>query len=456
MLRLPRSLSVRLFLIMIGAVILAVLLTMTLAQRDRSKALRQIRLHAAISHLTDAITLLAPLPPSARIAAAVGLNPREWVVSFDPAGAERRDRPVPELAWVLSKRLGARARVESGWIEEPSDCGAKPEPCVLAGKTAVVDVRFEDGQRLQLGYRRVRERPPPHEQKGFLVGVALFSGILAAASWWAVRLALRPLRRMTRAAEDFGRDVMHPPMDETGPQEVRQAARAFNAMQQQIRHHMAERTQILAAITHDLKTPLTRMQLRLEQCTDRALQNKLRDDLAAMRSLVDEGLELARSLDNAEPLQVVDLGALLQSLCDDAADTGQDVVLESAEIPSGLLVHGRPNALRRVFENLIDNAVKYGRHARIHLDQQSKRVQVRIRDAGTGIPKDRQRDVLLPFIRLEDSRSRDTGGTGLGLAIAANLLSSQQGRLALRNHPEGGLEATVELTLIAPAPTARR
>src|SRR5690606_21265755 len=136
-----------------------------------------------------------------------------------------------------------------------------------------------------LGYRRVRERPPPHEQKGFLVGGALFSGILAAASWWAVRLALRPLLRMTRAAEDCGRDVMHPPMDETGPQEVRQAGRAFNAMQQQIRHHMAERTRILAAITHDLKTPLTRMQLRLEQCTDRALQNKLRDDLAAMRSL---------------------------------------------------------------------------------------------------------------------------------------------------------------------------
>lgn len=447
----PRSLSVRLFMIMLGGVILSVVLTAGLAQRDRSKALRHFRLHAAISHLSDVITLLAPLSAPSRTDTAAGLNPQEWLVTFDPREAQRRPKPVPELAWILSKRLQGRARVESGWVEEPADCGAGPGPCVLAGKTAVVNVRFADGQRLQIGYRKVRERAPPHEQKGFLTAVAVFTGILAAASWWAVRLALRPLRRMTRAAEAFGRDMMHPPLDEAGPQEVKQAAQAFNAMQRQIRHNLAERTRILAAVTHDLKTPLTRMRLRLEQCTDPALQDKLRDDLAAMRALIDEGLELARSLDTAEPMQAVDLGALLQSLCDDAADIGQDVRFENAEMPSGVLVYGRANALRRVFDNLIGNAVKYGRLARLRTQFGKRKITVKIRDAGPGIPEDRLQDVVQPFIRLEDSRSRDSGGTGLGLAIAANLLASQQGKLDLRNLPEGGLEAAVQLTLLSRA-----
>lgn len=454
--RLPRSLSVRLFMIMMGGVVLAVLLTMELAERDRSRALRHFRLHAAISHLTDMIALLVPLPPAARASAAAGLNPQEWVIRFDPEDTGQRTRPVPELAWILAKRVGNRARVESGWVEEPAGCGAQTPSCLRIGKTAVVDVRFSDGQRMRIGYRRVRDHPRPNEQTRFLLGVALFTGILATASWWAVRLALRPLRRMTRAAEDFGRDMMHPPMEETGPQEVRQAARAFNAMQQQIRRNMAERTRILAAVTHDLKTPLTRMQLRLEQCADRTLQNKLRDDLAAMRTLVDEGLDLARSLDTAEPLRLVDLGALLQSLCDDAVDTGQDVAFENAEMPSGMLIRGRPNALRRVFDNLIGNAVKYGRRARIRVDHGHHRVKVRIRDSGPGIPEDRLQDVIQPFIRIEDSRSRESGGTGLGLAIAANLLSLQQGGLVLRNRPEGGLEAVVELRLVEGKTAFRR
>lgn len=443
---LPRSLSVRLFLLMVGAVVLAVLLTTALAERDRSRVMRHFRLHAAISHLADAITLLAPLAPSDRVKAAAGLDAREWSISFEPSTAELRAQPLPELAWILAKRLHGQAHVESGWIEEPAQCGTQPEPCLPTGRTAVVDVRFSEGQRVQIGYRRIRERPPPHEQKGFLMSVALFTVILAAASWWAVRLALRPLRRMTRAAEEFGRDLTHPPMDEAGPREVRRAAEAFNAMQRQIRNSIAERTRILAAITHDLKTPLTRMHLRLEQCTDPALQTKLRDDLAAMRSLVDEGLDLARSLDPAEPMQAIDLGALLQSLSDDAAETGQDVRYEGSDSRGTILVYGRPNALRRVLVNLIDNAVKYGHYARVRLDAFDNKIKVCIRDGGPGIPDEQIGEVIKPFTRLETSRSRDTGGTGLGLAIASNLLASQQGRLILSNPPGGGLEAAVELT----------
>jgi len=250
---------------------------------------------------------------------------------------------------------------------------------------------------------------------------------------------------MAQAAEDFGRDIAaHPPMDVSGPTEVRRAAQAFNAMQERILSYMAERTQILSAVTHDLKTPLTRMRLRLEHCADEPLKDKLLGDVAAMQSLVDEGLELARSLDTSEVTKPVDLGALLESLCDDAAEAGQAVRFDVSR-GQRALVAGRPNALRRVFTNLIDNAVKYGHYAHVSLERRDGMARVRVRDGGSGIPEEHLLDVLKPFVRLEASRSRDTGGTGLGLAIAANLLKSQQGTLTLRNLPQGGLEATVVL-----------
>lgn len=443
----PSSLSFRLFLILMGAVVLAVLLTAYLAEHDRSRALRHLRLHAAISHLADAITLLAPLSPADRARVLGGLSTKEWSFRSEQLPLDANSRELPELAWVLDKRLQGLAYVESGWVEQPAACDEDPGPCLLAANTAVVDVRFNDGQRLRMGYRRIRERPPPHEQRGFLAGVTVFAVTLAAASWWAVRLALRPLRRMARAAEDVGRDIAHAPMDESGPREVRQAAQAFNAMQARIRENLAERTRMLAAITHDLKTPLTRMQLRLEQAADPALQAKLKEDLVAMRRLVDEGLELARSLETAEALMTVDLGALLQSVCDDAADAGLDVRCAAADWNPPVLVLGRPHALRRVFDNLIDNAVNYGRCARVELMRCGETARVLVRDRGPGIAERRLVDVLQPFTRIEDSRSRETGGTGLGLAIAANLLASQQGRVTLRNHPDGGLEAQVELPL---------
>ena len=446
----PNSLSLRLFLIIVGGVVLAVALTTTLAQRERVKAFGAFRLQAAIGHLGDVISLLAQLPAASRAGAATALPQREWFIDFDGLPGEAQGKPAPQLAWLLAKRLGGLARVEAARLDKSGDCDREPPPCRHVPATALVRIRFADGQLAWVGYRRVRERPPPHEQRGFWINIALFVAILAAATWLAVRISLRPLRRMTQAADDFGRDITHPPMDESGPFEVRRAAQAFNAMQERIRSHVAERTQILAAVTHDLKTPLTRMQLRLEHITDPVLKSRLREDVASMRMLVDEGLELARSLDTGEPAQPIDLDSLLQSLCEDAGEAGHDALYEDFRPdPEGqpLLVLGRPNALRRVFTNLIDNAIQYGRWARVSLRRRGDRVEVRIRDGGPGIPEERLQEVLQPFVRLETSRSRDTGGTGLGLAIAANLLRTQQGNLTLRNLPQGGLEASVDLAL---------
>jgi len=191
---------------------------------------------------------------------------------------------------------------------------------------------------------------------------------------------------------------------------------------------------------------LTRMRLRSENCTDEALKDRFMSDLAAMESMVEEGLELARSLDTVEPVQPVDLDALLQSLCDDATETGQEVTYQRMA-DSSVLVAGRPNALDRVFINIIDNAVKYGHYARVFLEQHGNMACVRVCDGGPGIPDEHLQDVLKPFVRLETSRSRDTGGTGLGLAIAENLLRTQQGEISLRNLPQGGLEVSVRLRI---------
>lgn len=215
-----------------------------------------------------------------------------------------------------------------------------------------------------------------------------------------------------------------------------------NTMQAQIRRQIDERTQMLAAIAHDLKTPLTRMRLRLELIDEDALRNKFSEDLGAMKSLIDEGLDFARSVDAQEQAQRIDLSALLDSLCEDARDTGQAVAFKGE---AGIIIPWA-NALRRgVPQNLMDNAVKYGGDAEVSVSRHGGEIAVRVRDHGPGIPPDQLENVLKPYFRLEGSRSRETGGTGLGLAIAADLVNAQGGRLKLRNHPDGGLEAEVRI-----------
>jgi signal transduction histidine kinase len=442
--RLPQSLSVRLFLIVLAGVVLAIGLTNALHHHDRARVFGEFRERAALAQLADVARLLSALIPAARQAAAAALPPGEWLVEFDPPTPPS----VGESAWsfseTLNERLGDAAQVEEAWV-----CAENKIRCPYS---ALAKLRFNEGQTVWIGHRPLTQvRPLRNQGQELQTRIAVFAAVMALVAWIVVRIALRPLRRLAQAVDDFGRDMTHPPMDESGPSEVRRAAQAFNAMQQRIRGHMAERTQILASVTHDLKTPLTRMRLRLEKCADAALKDRLLADLGFMQTLVEEGLELARSLDASEPAQLVALDALLQSHCDDAADAGWDVVYAGPD--DGVLVMVRASALGRVFANLIDNAVKYGQYARVSLEQRDGMAQVCIVDGGPGIPEESLQEVLKPFVRLEASRSRDTGGTGLGLAIAANLLRCEQGLLSLSNRPEGGLEARVELRL---APAAKR
>ena len=263
-----------------------------------------------------------------------------------------------------------------------------------------------------------------------------------ALSVWAVRRMTAPLATFARAAERLGVDVTAPRLPETGPREVRQATRAFNEMQRRIRRFVEDRTQLVAAIAHDLRTPITRLRLHAEFVEDDEQRHKMLADLDEMEKMIASTLGFARDEAKSEPRETVDFLTLLHSVSDDMADAGHEVAFQSE---GRLPYECRRVALRRAFTNLIENAVKYGKRARISLDAQADAIRVRIDDDGPGIPEDFLEDAFKPFRRLEESRSRDTGGTGLGLTVARTIVRAHGGDIALSNRAEGGLR--VEVTL---------
>lgn len=273
-------------------------------------------------------------------------------------------------------------------------------------------------------------------------GVVFALQILAMISftWLAVKQATRPLLRLAQAAEVLGSSLHCEPLPEDGPSEVARAASAFNAMQRQIKDHLAERVQILAAISHDLQTPITRMRLRADLMESGALQVKLQSDLDSMQILVEEGITYARSAQRTtEKICRVDVDALFDSLVCDYVDAHHAVRL-SGEI--SMILSTRPNTLKRIVINLIDNALKFADEVEIQIERPSpEQIWVSVLDRGPGIPENELAAVLQPFYRVENSRNRNTGGTGLGLAIAQQLARALQGSISLRNREGGGLEA---------------
>lgn len=277
--------------------------------------------------------------------------------------------------------------------------------------------------------------------------------LLAALTALAVRQATRPLQQLANAADALGTAQPGAPMPADGPREVAHAAAAFNAMQRRIRRHLDERMQILAAVSHDLQTPITRLRLRAEMLDDGLLRDKLAADLAEMQSLVEQGLSYARSGEAVrEGERTVDLHALLDSIVCDYADAGRPVRLLQAD---AITVTTRPRALRRLLCNLIDNALKFADGAEVEArSAPGGAMVICVMDRGPGIPQDELQAVMEPFYRLDNSRSRETGGTGLGLAIAHELALALGGRLALAPREGGGLTARLALPAMTPSDSA--
>jgi signal transduction histidine kinase len=224
--------------------------------------------------------------------------------------------------------------------------------------------------------------------------------------------------------------------------EVVETARAFNTMQRRISRFVEDRARILAAVSHDLKTPLTRIRLRADLLEDEVLGAKIRRDLDDMQRMVDATLDFMRGTESREETRPLDLMALLESLCDDAAEAGQQVVLRGRVVTP---YHGRPLALKRCIGNLLDNALRYGGSAEVSVRDSDKGVTLSVADQGPGIPEGAMGKVFEPFFRLEASRARRSGGTGLGLGIARNIARAHGGDLVLKHRPGGGLIAELRL-----------
>ena len=276
----------------------------------------------------------------------------------------------------------------------------------------------------------------------FWVHMALTLMAVIAASLIAVRMITHPMRRLAEAADAFGRDLDTPPAPVTGPMETRRAADAFNRMQARLRRLIAERSRALAAVSHDLRTPLTRMRLRAELVEDAALRTAINSDIDLMQGMVEATLDYLRGLRDNEPVQTIDIPALLASLTADEQALGRPVTLgEVQAVP----YPGRLSALKRAIANLIDNAVKHGREAELSVIDSLVELRVIVEDRGPGIAEADLERVVAPYVRLEASRSRETGGVGLGLAIARDAARLHGGDLRLEPRPGGGLRASLRL-----------
>ncbi|MBI1208965.1 MAG: HAMP domain-containing protein [Azospirillum sp.] len=371
----------------------------------------------------------------------------EWMRS-QPADGGWTRVPSRRFAHHLAMELGNPARDVIVEVRDEPSLGSHlgPTPPPIAGGDPFnpfgqlrATVGLNDGTWL------VFSRKDPHgpfRLLRFAVWMALIGAAVAALSLWAARRITAPLASFVGAAERLGIDAAAPPLPEAGPAELRAATRAVNHMQDRLRRFVADRTRMLAAIGHDLRTPLTRLRLRAEFVEDAELQRKMLGDLDEMEAMVTATLAFARDDAQREARTATDLADLLQSLCEDRVDAGHSA---SYQGPPHFPLNCRPVALRRALANLIDNAIHYGRGARVSLDGSRPEAVIAIEDDGPGIPEPEQERVFAPFFRLEPSRSRDTGGAGLGLSVARSIVRGHGGDIALANRAGGGLTVTVNL-----------
>ncbi len=435
----------RVFVVLVGGVLASAALTLYFAGRERQEFVSQLRMLRAVERIEQLTLMLDEVPAETR-PQVLSAASRNGIIARGEAAGEatgKSGEPDAEFADVLRERLGGRREVMA-WRARGEDCPAAAGPG-NGGPCENVFVTLRDGT--PLGFVLLSQRAdrvlaaPQHNQRqlGYFI---FFLCCLCLIAYTVAVQTTKPLARLAAAARNLGRDIGHPPLPERGPNEVRHAASAFNAMQAQIGSFIRERTQMLAAITHDLQTPLTRLRLRLEKVADQELRAKLVDDLSAMQGMIRDGLDLASSMSSREATQRMDFDSIIDSVCADAVEAGQDVTVAGF---TGAFVATRPSAMRRCLTNLIDNAVNYGSYARITASADDAKVVVELRDGGPGIPEDRLDAVFEAFFRLEGSRSRDTGGTGIGLTIARNIAVQHGGTLRLYNDAAGGLVARLEL-----------
>ncbi|UCP11896.1 MULTISPECIES: ATP-binding protein [unclassified Pseudomonas] len=426
-LRWPRTLASRLSLIFLIGLILAQVLSFGAQYYERYESAKNTMLGNLETDVSTSIAILDRLPAEERMSWLQQLDRRNYRYLLDEGspGTAMSDTPIAMTS--IKDAIGK---------DYPMTVTDIPGPV----KHFQVHLKLADGSPVTIDVRPSMVPLSPWLPV-VLLGQLL---LMILCTWLAVRIAIRPLTRLAQAVETLDPNTHPVHLDEKGPTEVAHAAMAFNAMQARIAAYLKERMQLLAAISHDLQTPITRMKLRAELMDDCNEKDKLWNDLGEMEHLVREGVAYARSVHGAtEESRRTDLDSFLDSLVFDYQDMGKDVQLSGK---SDTVIDTRPHALRRVLVNLTDNALKFAGAAQLQVESKpGGSLSVKVMDRGPGIAEEELAHVMEPFYRVENSRNRSTGGTGLGLAIAQQLALALGGSLTLSNREGGGLCAELKL-----------
>ena len=460
----PRSLFGRLVGVLAVGLVLAQGLSAWINWAERDRVLLEAAGMQPVQRIADIVRLLDSLdaPDRARIVRIFSVPPLVLALDRQPPAAQAGGNTgvhAQMFAAMLTAALGDDRKVQ---VAARADSASDPRPAgPWAGRHAmmmdpgngmggrgpgpggirlITQVQLEDGQWASFDTALPREATSLPAR--LLLTLAVLLMVVLALSFIAVRWLSRPLRTLAEAAEGLGKNIHAAPLPEGGPTEVRQAAQAFNTMQSRLVSYIDDRTHVLAAISHDLKTPLTRLRLRVELLDDDDTRARFDKDLGEMQSMVTDALAALRGLDAPAQSVPVDMMALLESLQADNREQGRSIEIEGRAVSP---LTGDPLRLKRCVGNLLDNAVIYGQRAHVSVEDGPQSMTLRIRDEGPGIPEAMLERVFDPFFRLEGSRSRETGGTGLGLSIARNIARAAGGDVWIHNRPSGGLEAVLVL-----------
>ncbi|MEX5668499.1 ATP-binding protein [Pseudomonas neuropathica] len=426
----PRTLASRLSLIFLIGLLLAQALSFGAQYYERYQSAKNTMLGNLETDVSTSIAILDRLPAEERPAWLERLARKNYgyLLSEGEPGTPIEVGDVPVAVTSITEAIGERYPLTFTDIPGPK-------------KHFQGHLRLSDGSPVTIDVRPAMAPLSPWLPVVLLGQLAL----MIACTWLTVRIAIRPLTRLANAVETLDPNAHPINLDEKGPTEVVYAARAFNAMQARIAAYLKERMQLLAAISHDLQTPITRMKLRAELMDDCTEKDKLWNDLSEMEHLVREGVAYARSIHGStEESRRTNMDSFLESLVFDYQDMGKQVQLVGK---SATVIDTRPHALRRVLVNLTDNALKFAGAAEVWVEANKGSLAITVMDRGPGIADAELAQVLQPFYRVENSRNRDTGGTGLGLAIAQQLAMALGGSLILSNREGGGLCAELKLPL---------
>lgn len=446
---LPRSLFGRIALILGGGLLAIQMITTTVAISDRNGLVFRSSANQAAIRVGDAVRAMSAASPAERSRIMRAISSETLKVTYgkpagsDAAGTEESELTITArdaLALALPPGIGFRV-VDARPVYLNPDSWYAREFGERPGVRMYATVLLNDG--VWISVESIDPARPTQWITRMFRNLAIIDGVMVILCFFAVRLVTRPLSILAHAAEDLGRNIDRPPLPERGANEVVRASRALNVMQDRLKRYVDTRVKVLAAMSHDLKTPITRMRLRAEMLDDAQVKAKFTKDLDELQQMVGSTLDYMRGLaEGTEALQPIDVTALISSLREDAEEAGHSVTVSGV---AGSPVMGRTQALKRCLQNLIDNALAYGRRADITLRDDGGALNIAISDDGPGIPEGDIERVFEPFYRVEGSRNRNTGGSGLGLSIARNIAQAHGGSLRLRNLSRGGLEATLRI-----------